>query len=274
MTNESQPLVTVVIPTYNRPDFLQKTAQSILGQTYPHIELIIVSNGVNDANRQAAAALNDPRVIYVDQQNTGGPAAPRNHGLRLAKGKYIAFCDDDDLWLPQKLEKQVALMEGNPDRQFSYTKMVRLDETGREWSVSSEEGPTTLESLLYKNTIPNSSIMVVTDLARDVGGYCESNLARASEDYEFAVRCAVRTKFLYIDEYLIKYWCGNNRISATDQQRKISDVFLYFRRVLYCHYLQIKAGRIPFWRFIGPFFYHLSNFVSASGHILLKRIGA
>jgi len=274
MSESSQPLVTVVVPTYNRPDFLKKTARTILDQTYRNLELIIVSNGVNPANEQAARELNDPRVIYVDQENTGGPAAPRNHGLRLAKGKYVAFCDDDDLWLPQKIEKQVAAMENNPGYQFSYTKMTRLDETDREWSVPSEEGAASLKTLLYKSTIPNSSIMVLTDLAREVGGYCEDNRVRASEDYEFAVRCACRTDLMYVDEYLIKYWCGSNRISTTDQNRKVSDTYTYFRRVMYCHYLQIKSGRVPVWQFIGPFFYHLSNFLRASGYIVLKSFFA
>ena len=101
------PLVSVVLTTYNRADLISETIESILSQTFRNFELIVVDDGSTDNTEEVVRSYNDERVHYIKTDNWGGPAKPRNIGIKKAKGEYIAFCDDDDLWLPNKLEVQL-----------------------------------------------------------------------------------------------------------------------------------------------------------------------
>ncbi|WP_028575166.1 glycosyltransferase family 2 protein [Desulfonatronovibrio hydrogenovorans] len=101
--------VSVIIPTFNRAGFLKKAVDSVLGQTLADLELIVVDDGSEDATRQVLNSFNDKRLRYYYQENRGVSAA-RNLGLDKARGKYAAFLDSDDYWLPKKLELQTRFM--------------------------------------------------------------------------------------------------------------------------------------------------------------------
>ncbi len=109
----TRPKVSVFIPTYNYGHFLGEAMQSVLDQTFQDWELIIVDDGSTDNTAEVVASFKDPRIRYVYQQNRGNPAA-RNTALKLARGEYIACLDADDVWFPEKLEKQVAQLDGLP----------------------------------------------------------------------------------------------------------------------------------------------------------------
>lgn len=121
--------VSVIIPTYNRAAMVKEAIQSVLDQTYTDYEVIVVDDGSTDNTRDAVVGVSD-KLIYVYQENHG-PSSARNHGIRLARGKYIAFLDSDDLFLPAKLEKQVAYMEKNPEVLLSHTSYERVNADGR-----------------------------------------------------------------------------------------------------------------------------------------------
>lgn len=103
--------VSIIIPTYNRASSLKRTLISIINQTYTDYEVIIVSNGSTDNTKDIVDQFQDERLKYIFQKGSGSPASPRNTGIKSSKGDYIAFCDDDDLWLPEKLEKQIAFLK-------------------------------------------------------------------------------------------------------------------------------------------------------------------
>ena len=105
------PLVTIIIPTYNRQSFVVEAVASVLEQDYRPIEVIVVDDGSTDDTESALSAY--PTVTYVRQTNQG-PSAARNRGIDCAQGGLITFLDSDDLWLPNKLSVQVSLMEKNP----------------------------------------------------------------------------------------------------------------------------------------------------------------
>jgi glycosyltransferase involved in cell wall biosynthesis len=105
------PRVSVIIVTYNYGHFLGEAMQSVLDQTFQDWEVIVVDDGSTDNTREVVEAFGDPRIHYVYQENQGNPAA-RNTALRLVKGEYIAFLDADDVWFPEKLQKQVAQLDG------------------------------------------------------------------------------------------------------------------------------------------------------------------
>lgn len=108
------PRVSVVIPTYNRADMVSDAIQSVLDQTYSDWELIVVDDGSQDNTRDVVASYRDPRIHYVYQENRKLPGA-RNTGIRTSKGEYLAFLDSDDLFTPEKLERQVAALDSSPE---------------------------------------------------------------------------------------------------------------------------------------------------------------
>ena len=265
------PLVSVVIPTYNRPEFLKKTILSILGQTYTNWELIVVSNGVNKANFDVVQKFDDPRIRYADQKNSGGPSSPRNHGIRLAKGIYVAFCDDDDLWMPSKLEKQVRTLETNPTFGICYTNMKRFDEA-KEWVDPNDNGHADLETLLYKNTMPISSIFIRKSLLEQYGGFTESSIIGYSEDYDFVLKYSYYTKIYHIDEFLINYWSGMGRTSSQNNMLGIVHYIKYLKGIVGCYYLQYQAHRISLYKFIFLAMLQVKFFAKIFIYNLLKQL--
>ncbi len=112
------PLVSIIIPTYNRGDLLTETIQSVINQTYPHWELIIVDDGSTDNSRLIVERFKGISIKYLSQDHTGKLGQVRNAGLRIAKGDLIAFLDSDDLWRADKLAIQTQFLLENPDVQF------------------------------------------------------------------------------------------------------------------------------------------------------------
>ena len=114
------PLVSVIIPTHNRPLQVVQAVQSVFNQSFQNFEVIVVDDG----STVCKSGFNDLPVRYIKQEHLGAPAA-RNRGIKESKGKYVAFLDDDDTFLPEKLERQVGFMEANPDVGMSYTSFIR-----------------------------------------------------------------------------------------------------------------------------------------------------
>ena len=121
-------LVSIIMPSYNTAKFISETIESVLEQTYTNWELIIVDDCSTDNTDEVVKSfLSDNRIKYIKNEKNSGAAVSRNRALREAKGKWIAFLDSDDLWLPVKLEKQIAFMKEN-DYHFSYTNYVEINE--------------------------------------------------------------------------------------------------------------------------------------------------
>ncbi len=124
-------LVSIVMPSYNTGKFIAKSIESVRNQTYPHWELIIVDDCSTDDTEAVVKSFDDERIIYIKNEGNKGAAVSRNRAIEIAKGKWIAFLDSDDLWHPEKLEKQIFFMEKN-QYHFSYTEYCEIDENGKE----------------------------------------------------------------------------------------------------------------------------------------------
>jgi glycosyltransferase involved in cell wall biosynthesis len=111
---EQEPAVSVVVPAYNAQKYIQDCLRSILEQDYPRLQVIVVDDGSTDDTAAHVQALNDARVLYKRQPNSGSAVA-RNLGVEMADGDYVAFCDSDDLWAPQRLRQQVAYLQAHVD---------------------------------------------------------------------------------------------------------------------------------------------------------------
>ena len=112
------PLVSVIIPNYNKEEFLSSCIQSVLNQTYKNFEIIIIDNFSSDKSFDVAKNFIDPRINLFQFQNNGIIAASRNFGIKKSNGKYLAFLDSDDLWMKDKLSKSVKVLEKGAD--FTY----------------------------------------------------------------------------------------------------------------------------------------------------------
>ncbi len=213
----SQPLVTVIVPTYNRAGIIGETVASILGQTWREIELLVVADGCTDDTAGVVESFNDARARVISQPGSGGPAAPRNNAAAVARGKYIAFCDDDDLWEPDKLRLQIELMEREPDIALSYTRGVNF---GAEGELPSDALPiwpsrNHYRALLYRNFIVNTSVVVRRDVLLATGKFDESVAARGSEDYKMWLQIARRHRIAGLDAPLYRYRIhGTNLMGA------------------------------------------------------------
>lgn len=128
-------LVSIIMPSYNTALYIEETIQSVLIQTYPNWELIIVDDCSNDNTDEILEKIKDPRIHYLKNEKNSGAAVSRNKALREAKGQWIAFLDSDDLWMPNKLEKQIQFMEDN-GYAFSYTNYEEIDVNGNKTGVT------------------------------------------------------------------------------------------------------------------------------------------
>lgn len=199
------PCVSVIVTTYKRVKLLTETLGSILSQTYADFELIVVDNMSEDGTSEYVTGIADPRVRYFRNANHGVIAVNRNYGIRQAKGRYIAFCDDDDLWLADKLEQQVRLLEQHADAALCYTqaesflgdKIIAVRMNRRQ--VRSDH----FFQLLRGNFFPNSSVLIRRDIFEELGMLTEDPSLR--EDYEMWLRIARGHRLLGIEASLIRY---------------------------------------------------------------------
>ena len=219
MIEQSRPaLVSVIIPSYNRGDLIGQTLASVLAQTYPHVEIIVADDGSTDDTFAAVARFGD-RVRLLPLPHTGLPAAARNAAIAEARGEYLAFCDSDDLWYPEKLACQVAALEADSAAGLACTDALlwhegedephdRLLRPGQ--AVSGQ----VLERLLRENFIINSSVLIRREVLEASGLLCEEQQVRGIEDYDLWLRIAAVTGIAYLDEPLVVYRSSPTSLSA------------------------------------------------------------
>ncbi|MBX3012079.1 MAG: glycosyltransferase [Caldilineaceae bacterium] len=202
------PLVSVIIPTYNRADLIQKTLDSVLAQTYPQIELIVVDDGSTDNTEQVVGEYDNGSVQYIRKAN-GGEASARNWGIRAAKGKYIACLDSDDLWQPLKLAHQVAALEQS-QAAWVYCDAELFDgATGKVIGLYSQQHypyqGSIAPKLLLDDFIACPSPLIRRDVFERVGYFNESNILRMRSDWEMWLRIAACYSVVYLSQALARY---------------------------------------------------------------------
>ncbi len=198
-----KPLVSVVIPAYNAANFLNETIESVIFQTYPNWELIIVDDGSTDTTADIAKnyAQKDSRIRYVFQTNQK-MASARNTGIRQAIGKYIAFLDADNLFLKNKLEDQVAFMESHPECGVSYAKIHYF--YGSDASILYKNDQPQFSGNIFDKVLPQNFINVLTVLVRkdffDKFGAFEEGWYACDEHYVWVNLAYHGAQFYYLDK--------------------------------------------------------------------------
>jgi len=186
------PLVTVLMAVYNQAEFVRQAVDSALGQTFTNLQVIVINDGSADGTGEVLRGITDPRLRVVEQANTG-PFRATNRGLRLAVGRYIAFLDGDDVWLPEMVAEHVGVLESRSgiDLTFSSSRIITEsgDDTGH--IMRAKAGPVAFRDLLIENLIGNGSAAVVRREALERGGVTFDTTLGAAADSDFWVRVAL-----------------------------------------------------------------------------------
>lgn len=215
-------LVTVVITAYNSEKFIEKAIDSVFGQTYKNIELIVVDDHSTDRTLEIVKQYGD-RLIIKTQEHGGLPAISRNTGIENIKGEFVAYLDHDDHWLPDKIESGIIAFKKFPEAGFLFSDLNRFEhKTGKFYAFTSTQiYPSILqftrgkfyenvkafqidkkemfELLLQGYPLFPSTMMMKSSLIEQVGEWSTIDF---SEDYDYGLRCAFITDFIYVDDQL------------------------------------------------------------------------
>jgi glycosyltransferase involved in cell wall biosynthesis len=259
-----RPLVSVVIPTYNRAYCLAEAIDSVLSQTYPNVEIVLIDDGSTDGTDALVAGRygEDARVRYVRQEKSGTNIA-RNHGLRLARGEFVALLDSDDAFLPWKLEMEVACLEALPEAGMIWTDMDAVDAEGRVEprylrkmysnyerfsteqifassrplaevvpQLASEVGSAKLYHgdifgpMALGNLVHTSTSVIRRERLEKIRGFDES-LVRAGVDFDFHLRTCREGLVAYADVPTIRYRIGMaDQMTHPSRRVKMAENFL------------------------------------------------
>lgn len=205
--NLKQPLVSVIIPTYNHAQFIGEAIQSVLDQTYPYFEIIVINNFSQDNTLDVIEAFHDPRIYVFNFQNNGLIAASRNEGIRHSKGDFIAFLDSDDLWYPQKLEKQLDAFQKNPHLLLVSTDIEHYPDGQKGFLFLEQPKIVSFRELVYANMISNSSVLMKRSVLSSIGFLDEGTQLRMVEDYDYWLRILQfqDDSILVLPDILMKY---------------------------------------------------------------------
>jgi len=199
------PKVSVIIPSYNAEKFIRQTLDSVLAQTYRDFEIIVVDDGSKDSTAKIAGSYGEQ--VRCLRKTNGGVSEARNFGFKNSGGDYVAFLDAEVLWEPTKLEKQVRLLDKNPEIGLCFAGMQRVDENLQPINrVSADYYEDYTEALLLYLCVVTgscSSAMLRREVIEKAGGF-DSKFSTAA-DWEYWLRLSLLTKLAPIPEYLVKY---------------------------------------------------------------------
>jgi glycosyltransferase involved in cell wall biosynthesis len=242
------PTVSVIVTTFNRKELLSNTINSILNQTFSDFELIIIDNYSNYDFNTLISEFNDQRILAYQNENNGIIAINRNYGMKVAKGEFIALCDDDDLWVPDKLEKQINLLKAKENYSLVCTGVTFFgDDTnfGKQsifskmiFKILAYNIINAKYSLLLLTFITNSSVFFRKQIISNIGYLNETIEYRSVEDFDYWLRISLKFKIYYLNEKLVRYRFHESQISSHNLKetkiktdRVIRNNWNYFNKV-------------------------------------------
>ena len=219
-------LVSVIMPTYNCGRFICESIDSVLAQTYTEWELLIVDDGSTDETEQIVVGYTDPRIRYLRNPQTVGAALTRNTALREARGSYIAFLDADDVWMPTKLERQIAFMEQN-GYAFTYHDYIEIDEQSKPLGVH-VSGKKHVRPFDMKSCCWPGCLSVVYNAK--VVGLVQIPDIRKNNDSAMWLQAIRKADCYLLPETLAKYRRRTGSITPSSVWKKIGWHYILFRQ--------------------------------------------
>lgn len=221
-------LVSIIMPSYNTAKFISETIESVINQTYSNWELVIVDDCSSDDTDAVVARYEDKRIRYLKNERNSGAAVSRNYALREAKGRWIAFLDSDDLWAPEKLEKQIRFMEDN-HYAFSYTNYSEIDEQSQPLGVRVTGPKRVTKCGMYTYCWPGC-LTVMYDAA--VVGLVQIADIKKNNDYAMWLQVIEKANCYLLDEMLGKYRKRSGSISNHGYTKLIKWHYKLFREAM------------------------------------------
>lgn len=266
------PLVSVIIPTYNRSQFIKRALNSVLSQSLQNFEIIIIDDGSTDNTRQVVGPyLKDQRVAYVFQQNQKVSKA-RNNGIKISKGEYIALLDSDDYWADnKKLEKQINFLELNPEYLLTSGGIIRVSPEGKEISriLNPEADQQIRQSMLFSCLFAPSASVFKKSAWEKIGGFNEGS--DLSEDWELFLEIGKLGKFYNFQDYFVYYFQGGQNRSNFNRRanlkhnlqllKKYRLNYPNFKKARLIHFCYFLYSFVPFNKNLLPFFSKIKRLV-------------
>jgi glycosyltransferase involved in cell wall biosynthesis len=279
------PKVSVIIPTHNRAEFLRSAITSVLNQTFQDFEIVIIDDASKDHTREVIASFNDVRIKVIHKQAGQGAAGSRNIGIMNAKYEYIAFLDDDDEWLPEKLKIQACLLNNSSQEVGGIcTGCFNIEKaSGRVLSIYEPE----INDLFRENFIVTSSILLRRECFEQCGLFDEN--MPTSSDYDMWIRISEKFSFKVIKDALVNYFIHENNLTR-NCEKKIRGLEILFEKydsffkkdykwysincldlgVFYCYKGELQKGRKAFSKAIRMNPFEIRNYFN----FILSLLGA
>jgi len=267
------PKVSVIIPTYNRVEHLIPAIKSVIDQTYQNFELIVSDDGSTDSTRQTVNALNSSKVRYIPNKGSKGPGGNRNNGISHARGEYIAFLDDDDEWLPKKLQYQVNILNKSSSTICGVFTNVNFKDKKSGQLIKRNplffnRRQNLIRQLIIKSPIYTSTAMIKRTCLEKVGRFDES--IPYMEDLDLWIKLSLKWQFEYLSLPMINYYVHSDDQMSKNIQGQIAGKEKLFKRypflfqqdrkrwsryllslgVHYCQINNMKQGRINIFKSI------------------------
>lgn len=221
-------MVSIITPAYNSEKFIAETIQSVLAQTYQNWELLIVDDCSTDKTAEIISRFQeqDSRIKYFYNSTNKGSAVSRNIALQKASGRWIAFLDSDDLWHPEKLEKQIEFMKKNNYR-FSYTNYCEIDESSKEKGILIS-GPEVITRKMMTAYCWPGCLTVMYDA--EFLGLMQTADIRINEEYALWIKISRKTNCYLLNENLAKYRRHKGSLTSKSYMALVKWHYLMFRK--------------------------------------------
>jgi len=270
---KNNPLVTVIIPLFNTEKYIAEAVESVLCQSYKNWELIVVDDYSTDGSINIASkyVAKDKRIRLIESQsNSGGAAKPRNIGLEYANGEYVAFLDADDIWLPQKIERQVALMEQNKNYALCYCDYEKINANGEYISFFKTKHPNgyIFDKQLSWYEIGMSTVLVRLKMLKETPLPQFNHALFFCQDYDLLMRIVAKYEICSIKECFMRYRIIGSSITNTTKANHSKELISALHTLEEVYPELYRKYKLEFWHA-----YRWASIMEANYLISAEKIG-
>lgn len=230
----TSPLISVLIPAYNREKYIGEALESVFAQSIDDVEIIVIDDGSTDKTIEVVQSYQDSRIVLLRNEVNKGISATRNHGLAHVRGKYIAMLDSDDVFLPNRFALQIPFLEAQPEIGVLGGWAKHIGSSNRTFTPEAPDHQLRARAL-YRCPMVHSSTMVRTEVVQTNHIRYNENYP-ASNDYDFWVKLLPHTQFHNLQEYVVLYRKHDQNISVTRRQAqkqfRVASSYLAFQLLL------------------------------------------